>query len=369
MFYWVGMRSHWDPGPLGHARMSRQDVTYVTPGCHACHARLVFSSMAAIKRGRHPWWEAKTMQTDTYLTLHSGTADANDFTTPLNPSLMVGERWEVAVAQAHIPHGTSHFMDRFQWTDATVVGALRVIWKTAARDDVTMDGDQQSVLWSDIKTSVKDTTSQADVLKMIYAVAWNKIVAAQKATVGKRMHLRTNKGEFIPMVFKDTPRGLKLEGTQMTSQYFQLKTTLAEGMGLWKAGEFGPGVHYETRSLADMNSRFPSYPPLYGNQLRFDDQVDWYFPLATNKFEAKRVPVHVDVHCDVVRAQHANGQILLAHAEMGGGTLTPTMRSYIPLAHRELKTIRIWITETGTDTKVTLPNQKTRITLHLRKTL
>lgn len=169
------------------------------------------------------------------------------------------------------------------------------------------------------------------------------------------------------MVFKDTPRGLKIEGTQMTNQYFQLKTTLAEGMGLWNVStrKFGPGVHYKTRSLHDMNSRFPSYPPLYGNQLQFDDQVDWYFPLVTNKFEAKTS--HVGIHCDVVRSQHTNGQIL-AHAERGGGTWTPTVRSYLPLAKREIKKIRLWITETGTTTQVKLPNQKTRITLHLRKT-
>ena len=319
------------------------------------------------KRGGETGEGHLTMQTKAYLTLHSGIANANDFTTMLNPPLTVGERWEVAVAQAHIPHGTSHFMDRFNFTNAMVVGAWRVIWKTSARDDTTTDGDQKSVLWSDIKASVKEITSQAYVLKLIYVVAWNKIVAAQKATVGKRMHLRTNKQEFIPMVFKDTPRGLKLEGTQMTSQYFQLNTTLAEGMELWNTttSKFGPGVHYETRSLSDMNSRFPSYPPFYGNQLRFDDQVDWYFPLVTNKFEAKRVLTHVDVHCDVVRSQHANGQIL-AHAEMR--LWTPTVRSYVPLPKREIKKIRVWITETGTATQVTLPRQKTRITLHLRKT-
>ena len=122
---------------------------------------------------------------------------------------MVGERWEVAVAQVHLPGEPSHFMDQFNFTDAMVVGALRVVWKTAARDDLMMDGDQQSVLWSDIKTSVKDTTSKADVLKLIYAVAWNKIVAAQKATVGKRMHLRTNKGEFIRWSSKTPHGGLK----------------------------------------------------------------------------------------------------------------------------------------------------------------
>ena len=62
----------------------------------------------------------------------SGTADTNDFTTALNKTWTFGERWEVAIAQVHIPHEHSHFADTFKSLSSTNanVALLRVYYDT-----------------------------------------------------------------------------------------------------------------------------------------------------------------------------------------------------------------------------------------------
>ena len=310
------------------------------------------------------------MQTDTYLTLHSGTSDANDFTTTLNPSLTVGERWEVAVTQVHLPG--RGFKEAFQWAfpNNPTLGELEIDFKTSARNDLQLDTAKKSVKLNDILGDIVETTTKYDVLQLIYNKAWNEM-AAEK-TPGKSMVLRKNNGDFISPVLKQTPMGIKLETARSHLQYLALHKSLAQMMGIVNAAGtgLGHGVRYETRSLADM--RFRTTYSVSGDLIKLYDGVDWYFPGLSSPWSLSLQKVHVDLHCDAVRAQHANGQRVWTHVESPprGGTLTPTIRSYIPLAKREVKKIRVWITETGTDTKATSPtNQKTRITLHLRKTL
>ena len=80
----------------------------------------------------------KTMQTDTYLMLHSGTADSHDFTTTFSQTLTVGERWEVAVAQVHLPQGRSHFKEAFQreFPSNPVLGQLKTFFKPCIRREL-----------------------------------------------------------------------------------------------------------------------------------------------------------------------------------------------------------------------------------------
>ena len=140
-------------------------------------------------------------------------------------------------------------------------------------------------------------------------------------------------------------------------------------IGVWNTAGTGLGnsVRYESRSLADMKSR-TTYG-LSGDHIFLYDGVDWYFPMLMSPWPSsvipKTVPQHVDIHCDAVETQHTNGQILL-HAEVGG-TMTPVVRSYVNLAKTEVNQIKVWITESGTSTLATLPQEKTRITLHFRK--
>lgn len=216
--------------------MSRIPVTHVThvtpvmPGCHVCHA----SIMAGIKRDRHPLVRSQTMQMDTYLTLHSGTANANDFTSTLNPSLMVGECWEVAVTQVHLPGDPSPFKAAFQgaFPNNPVLGELEIHFKTSACNDLTQIGTgKKSVRLNDILGDLTETTTKRNVLNLNYIRAWNEM--AKEKTPGKGMVLRKNNGDFMPQVFKDTPRGLKLEATAPNGGYMPCTRLWLSCWGCW----------------------------------------------------------------------------------------------------------------------------------------
>ena len=61
----------------------------------------------------------------------------------------------------------------------------------------------------------------------------------------------------------------------------------------------------------------------------------------------------------------------MLHAEVppGGGAITPTVWSYVNLSKVDYNQIKVWINDEGGSGLVTLPNAKTRITLHFRKKL
>ena len=118
------------------------------------------------------------MQTNTYLTLHSGTANANDFTITLNPSLMVGECWEVAITQVHLPG--SCLKEAFQqaFPNNPTLGELEIDFKTSARNDLTQFGTgKKSVKLNDILGDITESTTKYDVLQLIHTRAWNEIAA------------------------------------------------------------------------------------------------------------------------------------------------------------------------------------------------
>ena len=56
----------------------------------------------------------KTMETEKYVTLVSRADNNNNFAVTFFPVLTFAEGWEVAVAQAFIPHGHSHFAEEFK---------------------------------------------------------------------------------------------------------------------------------------------------------------------------------------------------------------------------------------------------------------
>ena len=175
-----------------------------------------------------------------------------------------------------------------------------------------------------------------------------------------------------PSSLETDPNGDQTGSHGQSLGYLALHKSLAQMLGVVNAAGtgLGHGVRYETQSLVDMRSR-TTYA-LSGDLINLYDGVDWFFPGLSSPWSLNLQKTHIDLHCNVIRSQHANGQRLWTHVKSppGGGTLTPAMRSYIPLAKRELNKIRVWIPETGTDTKVTLPtHQKTRITPHFRKTL
>ena len=117
------------------------------------------------------------METDKYVTLISETHNANNFTVNFVNYFTLGDDWGVALVQAYIPHRDSHFQGTFKsyFPNNKVVGGLAVHCNTSptatssARKTTTVRID-------DIIDGIGRGTSKLDVLKMIYSVAWNKII-------------------------------------------------------------------------------------------------------------------------------------------------------------------------------------------------
>ena len=138
----------------------------------------------------------------------------------------------------------------------------------------------------------------------------------------------------------------------------------------------GRGVHFVLRDNDDMKAT--RMFTLLSSQIFFNSDVDWVFRTLHStpwlqSYIPKTVYKHVDVYCDTGQAQQVNNtdkQIML-HAEVppGGGATTPTVWSYVNLSKVDYNQIKVWINDEGGSGLVTLPNAKTRITLHFRKKL
>ena len=312
------------------------------------------------------------METEQYVTLHSGTADNHHFTTTFNRVLTFGDGWEVAVAQVHLPSGPFKWLDAFkqQFSNNPVLGQLKIYFKTSASDESTSANKQKSVRLNDILGQLSETTSKFDMLKLIYTWAWNGIMEdLQKDRSFYQVYHRMNDVSFMPQVLKETSRGLKLDGTSSFGGYLALNKTLAQMIGVLNATGtgLGSGVQYvNDRGKIDMKS-LTTYV-LSGDQVLLSNNMRWYFPTLTSQdwpSLPNTTPPHVDIHCDAVKPQQSNGQILL-HAT---GTMIPSVRSYVTLTKTEVQQIKVWIMESGTSTLATFPHEKTRITLHFRKKL
>ena len=79
--------------------------------------------------------------------------------------------------QAYIPHQDSHFADAFKayFPNNKFVGGLSLHYNTSPTA-TSSASKQSSVRIDDIIDGIGKGTTKLDVLKMIYAVAWNKIM-------------------------------------------------------------------------------------------------------------------------------------------------------------------------------------------------
>ena len=116
------------------------------------------------------------METDKYITLISGVHTGNNFTVHLSTNLTFGEDWEVALVQAYIPRSDSHF-DSFRkyFPNNKAVGGLAVHYNTS-RTTTSLASKTTTVRIDDIIDGIGRGATKLDVLKMIYSVAWNKIM-------------------------------------------------------------------------------------------------------------------------------------------------------------------------------------------------
>ena len=123
------------------------------------------------------------METDKYLTLISETSNVNNFTVRFTDELTFGEDWEVALVQAYLPHRDSHFQESFKkyFPNNKAIGELVVHYNTSPTA-TSSTVRTTTVRINDIVDGIIKGTTKLDVLKIIYPVAWNKIMHELKPT-------------------------------------------------------------------------------------------------------------------------------------------------------------------------------------------
>ena len=150
------------------------------------------------------------METDKYITLISGVHTGNNFRVHLSTNLTFGEDWEVALVQAYIPHSDSHFRDRFRkyFPNNKVVGGLAVQYNTSPTA-TTSASKTTTVRIDDIIDGIGRGTSKLDVLKMIYSVAWNKIMYELRTDSSvTTAYPKDNNGNMLHQTLEETTYGV-----------------------------------------------------------------------------------------------------------------------------------------------------------------
>ena len=207
--------------------------------------------------------------------------------------------------------------------------------------------------------------TKLDVLKMIYTVAWDKIMYDLKAdTSATAAYPKDNNGNVLHQSLEDTSYGVTLKGDTTVGGRFSLGKTLAQMMDIMNAAGLGSDVNIKRADTFTWNN----------TQINLYSDVDWVFTTLHTPWSTRYIPEklykHVDINCDMIVSQLINNdkKYILYHAEIpGDGDLViPCERSYVRLHSVSYRTINIWMTKEA-GSIVTLPNEKTRIILHFRK--
>ena len=143
------------------------------------------------------------METDKYVTLVRETHNANNFTVHFSHHLTLGNNWAVALVQAYIPHGDSHFQETFKsyFPNNKVISGLAVHYKTSPTG-TSSASKTTTVRIDDIIDGIGRGTSKLDVLKRIYSAAWNKIMYELKTDSSMTAaYPKDNKGNMLWKTF------------------------------------------------------------------------------------------------------------------------------------------------------------------------
>ena len=317
------------------------------------------------------------METDKYITLTSGTYTGHDFTVNFTNELTFGENWEVAVVQAYIPHSDSHFRNSFRkfFPNNKIIGGLAVHYNTSPTA-TSSASTTTSVRIDNIIDGIGRGTSKMDVLKLIYSVAWNKIMYELQTDASvTAAYPKDDKGNMFHQTLEETSHGVTLKGYAVTGGRFTLDKKLAQMMDVMNVGGtgLGSGVHYRIRD--NENIKRTSAFTYNNDEINLYSSVDWVFTLHTT-WSTRYIPTevyrHVDINCSLIVPQQVNNDdtnYILYHAEIpgNGGLVIPHQRIYVKLRSTSFRSIQIWITdhETG-QIDQTLPFEKTRFILHVR---
>ena len=320
------------------------------------------------------------MDTDKYLTLISETSSVHNFTVGFTDELTFGEDWEVALVQAYLPHRDSHFQENFKkyFPNNKVVGQLAVHYNTSPTA-TSSRSTSSTVRINDIVDGIIKGTTKLDVLKMIYTVAWNKIMHDLKTDASvTAAYPKDDKRNVLHQILEETAYGVTLKGYAVKGGRFTLDKTLAQMLDVMNvAGTgLGNGVRFVFRDN-DNIKRTDTFT--YNNdEINLFSSVDWVFTTLQTPWSIRYIPEtayqHVDINCDMIIPQQANNnkyKYTLHHAEVpdDDSLVIPHERMYMKLSSTSYSSAQIWITHEPSisDIVPTQPFEKTRVTLHFRK--
>ena len=310
------------------------------------------------------------METDKYLTLNSATNNSSNFNEPFWPYLTFGEDWEVALVQAYIPHRDSHFADAFKahFPNNKVVGGLSVEFNPTPKASLP-ESKTASVRIDDIIDAIGRGTTKLDVLKMIYTVAWNKIMYDIKTDSSvASAHPKNDVGQLLHQTLEETKYGVTLKGYVDNGGRFTLDKTLAQMLDVMNVGGtgVGSGVRYVFRGNDNMKAvRTMTWS---ATQVNLYSDVDWVFTTLHTPWSTRYIPEnvfkHIDINCDLIISQQVNADFkyILYHAEIpgDGGLVVPSERIYLKLHSVQYKSISVWLTDKAGGYIPSLPNEKKR---------
>ena len=317
------------------------------------------------------------METEKYLTLTSEKNNSSNFTVNFWPYVTLGDDWEVALVQAYIPHRDSHFADAFKayFPNNKFVGGLSVHYNTSPTA-TSSSSIQSSVRIDDIIDGIGKGTTKLDVLKIIYTVAWNKIMYDIKTHASvMAAYPKHSNGNVLHQSLEETKYGVTLKGDTVNGGRITLDKTLVQMLDIMNVGgtELGSGVRYVFRG--NDNMKRVDTMTWSSTQVKLYSAVDWVFTTLQTPWSTQYIPEkvyrHIDINCDLMVSQQVNNdnKYILFQAEIpgDGGLVVPHGRIYLKLHSVQYNVVNVWFTyDTGAYVP-SLRNEKSRLTLHFRK--
>ena len=320
------------------------------------------------------------METDKYLTLISETHNVDGYTVRFTEPLTFGEDWEVGLVQAYLPHRDSHFQESFKkyFPNNKAIAQVAMHYNTSPTAKFSTS-TSSTVRINDIVDGIMKGTTKLDVLKMIYMVAWNKIMHDLKTDASvTAAYPKDSNGNMLHQILEETAYGVTLKGYAVKGGRFTLDKTLAQMMDVMNvAGTgLGDGVRFVFRNN-DNIKRTDTFT-YDSDEINLFSGVDWVFTTLQTPWSTRYIPEtvyqHVDINCDMIIPQQSNNNKLkyvIHHAEVpdDDSLVIPHERMYMKLSSTSYSSAQIWIRHEPSisDIVPTQSFEKTRVTLHFRK--
>ena len=253
------------------------------------------------------------------------------------------------------------------------VGGMAVHYNTSPMASSSAN-KTTTVRIDDIIDGIGRGTSKLDVLKMIYSVAWNKIMHDLKTdTSVTAAYPKDDKGNVLHQTLEETKYSVTLKGHIVSGGRFTLDKTMAQMLDVMNVVGTGLGNGLRFVMRGNENIKRTDTFTYNNNEINLYSDVDWVFTTLQTPWSTRYIPEkvykHVDINCGAIVPQLINDaeKYILHYAEIAGdgGLVIPVQRSYMKLHSTSYNIINVWLTDVAGRLS-TLPNEKTRLVLHFR---